>query len=490
MGLISSITSKLKGQPAYDLIQTASQQKRVEHHRRLYDYYAFDRDSILQYQQRSMGKTFKTSTIDKMQYPLLNLTKKIVDRLAVAYLVPAERYVVSTSSATDPLSQRDNMVYQKLLNTSNIHSAAKQWNRLAKLHDTVYVGVIYRNGRIEYEVMPPHALDVREKRDNYLEPEEVSFERQFGNETYTVIWTETEHRIIDEKGKMVEGLNPWGGQNLYGKIPYIPCRLKMTDDHWGEGDTELVYMNEQINILLASLDYNAIMQSHGQPVAVNMNFDGTLKTGPDVVIEANDVSKDDVMPEFKFVSPDPAIETNIKLIDWMMKQAAIMKGLSAQSMNTEISDRQSGIAKDIDLAELRERRQDDIEFLRPFEKRLFDVTRTVWNFNETDKMSEKAMFGIDFETPEPPVSPMDEVIIKEKQKALGLWSPYLDYMDEDEGIDETAAIEYVKRIIEVNQQLFPEAGGPKNVYNIGQGKRRVNIVKQADGSYAGQMEEE
>ena len=143
----------------------------------------------------------------------------------------------------------------------------------------------------------------------------------------------------------------------------------------------------------------------------------------------------------------------------MIKTAAVMKGISAQSMNTEISDRQSGVAKDIDLAELREHRRDDTEFLRPFEKRLFDITRIVWNTISKEKISKAAVFGIDFVEPEIPVSPMDDIIIKQKKMEMGLWSPVLDFIDEDEAIDENQALADVLKLIEFNRQIMKKSDG-------------------------------
>jgi len=457
------ITSKLKGTPTFKYADIVEEQDRLTHHGKLYDYYMFNRDAIYNHVVSAMKGTFKAQTIAKMQFPFYNLTKKVIDRLAVAYLEPAERYVVvptakktegtETMALTDPRAERDNMLYQAILHGSNINAAAKQWNRLAKLHDTVYVEVSGWNGKIEYDVHPPQTLSVIESRMSYLEPSAVKYDKTFGGETHTIVWTPTEHKILNEDGEMPPDLNPWGGENKYGLIPLIPCRLKMTDDHWGEGDTELVYLNEKLNIAIASLFFNGLMQSHGQPVAINMNFPEEFSSGPDKVIEINDVQKDDIQPSFGFAHPNPAIGDNIKLIDWMIKQAAVMKGISAQSMNTEISDRQSGVAKGVDLAELREHRRDDIEFLRPFEKRLFDVTRRVWNTLNTEKISESAVFGIDFVEPQIPVAPMDDVIIKEKKMAMGMWSPVLEFIDEDEAIGEDQALAEALKMAEWNRRL-------------------------------------
>ena len=465
------VKSKLAGNPAYEPENIKEEQERLVDFRKLYDFYIFDRQRVLDYVKIAMKATFKATTIAQMQFPLYNLTKKIINQLAVAYLEPATRYVVvpkatqtqgtETIQIGDKKAEQDNDIYQEILALSNINSASKDWNRLAKLLTTVYVGVMYREGKIEYELFPPHSIEVKAQDDDYLEPALVQYDRKFGKETLTYVWTPTEHRIVDKDNRMVESLNPWVGVNKYGVIPFLPCRLSVPGDHWGEGDTELVSVNEKIDILIASMVYNAIMQSHSQPFGVNLHLDdreaGELQTGPGRVIEVNDVSKEDALPSFEFVTPQPAIEANVRAIDWMLKALALSKGLSAQSVSPEVSE-SSGVSKMVDLNELRERRRDDVEFLRPFEKRLFDITRIVWNTNEEKQISDDAVFGIDFVEPELPMTAKEELEIKEKKMALGLYSPVQDMCDEDEGIDEEQAMAYIMKNMQWNQMIQKARG--------------------------------
>jgi hypothetical protein len=144
----------------------------------------------------------------------------------------------------------------------------------------------------------------------------------------------------------------------------------------------------------------------------------------------------------------------MKQIDWMVKVAAMMRGLPAEAVSTE-TKAQSGSAKAIDNWELLELRKDDIEWLRRFEKSLFDVTRIVWNLhNPGKKISDAAQFGIDFELPEAPVAEADDIAVKKEKMALGLWTPVMDMIDEAEGIDEETA----KGLIAKNMELLKELG--------------------------------
>jgi hypothetical protein len=234
--------------------------------------------------------------------------------------------------------------------------------------------------------------------------------------------------------------------------------MRETENYWGEGDTQLVDVNEKINVLLVNTFDNAIMQSHGQPFAVNLGSEGTLKTGPRHVIEANNVRSDMVTPSFSFVQPQPAITETTQLIDWMIKTVCVSRGLPAFSVSTDVSA-QSGAAKAIDSQELYEMRKDDIEILRKFEKDLYEITRIVWNtHNPGRKIDESMTFCIEFEEPEAPESEKDRWAVNLMKLQVGAWSPVDEFIDEDEGIDEAAALKIVRENLAIRNELNDEYG--------------------------------
>ena len=459
--LRSPLARVMKMEEKYDPVKKG-------HFQRLYDYYVNDQKQIKLYTQGSMKILFKQDTINKMLLPYFNITRRIINRLCVAYKVAAERYIIvprtvsETESKTEMIPdlgmQKAQDNYQLLLEGSNINSRAKEWHRLSKLLDTVYVQAIWRGDHLEYDVFPPHKLMVKENADNYLLADEVSYDLTTPTgDTQRVFWSIDEHWITDQQGRPVAGRNPWNGVNKYGILPFAILRLREVENHWGEGDTQLVDINEKINILLASLNFNAIMQSHGQAVAINMDVEGQFQTGPDKVITAKNVPGDQTA-SFAFVSPQPAIDSNVKLIDWMIKTAAMSRGLPAASVSIDETP-QSGAAKAIDNIELFEIREDDLEYLRPFEKQLFEVSRVIWNYEQPDKkIAEDAEFGVDFVKPEPPMTRDEEMKYKKALMEFGLWTPVMDAIDEDEGIDEEQALAFVRRNLEIRNELNDQYG--------------------------------
>lgn len=232
MAFLANITDKIRGaQMPYSKVvgsfRSLEEQKRVKHFQRLYDYYTGDMDRIRFYLSQAMQeKQFKAETLGKMQLPHIDVVRKIVNRTSLAYKTPAERYIVE---------EKPNENYQLLLESSNINQQAKTWNRLAKVLDTVYVAPFWRTDHIEYEIFPPHLVTIEEDPKNYLEPLSVTYQMESGGKTVFVYWSKEYNYMLDENGKRMPQDGNTDGTNPYGLLPFIPCRLRPCDNHWGEG---------------------------------------------------------------------------------------------------------------------------------------------------------------------------------------------------------------------------------------------------------------
>jgi len=444
-------TSTVKSQmPANDIVESSEafvEIRRKDHFQKLWDYYMQDAEEIEAYLIAAMKKTFKTNTIEKMQLPKRLFVHKIIHRLALAYKYSAYRYL-------DEEAQDDK--YQEMIEGSNIQMKAKEWNRLAKLLDTVYVVPVFRDEHIEYEIIPPHLITVKESEENFLIPESVTIPIAHGpNDMRYDYWTKDEHYALDSNGRRISDPENPDGKNPYGLLHYIPCRLKDTEDHWGEGDTNLVEANEMANILLASTYFNAIMGSHGQPIAINMNLDpkNPPTLGPDSIIAAENVDKDMYPPSFDYAKSGSDIAAALAMVDYIAKTAAMDRGIPPSSFSID-TDIQSGYAKEIDNLELMENRQDDIEALRVFERKLFYATIAVWNYHQPGKkIDPNSTFGVDFEDPSMPKTTDEELKQKEFDYKWGISSPVEEVVDTDSGIDEVKAEEIIRKNLELTQSI-------------------------------------
>jgi hypothetical protein len=324
--------------------------------------------------------------------------------------------------------------------------------------DTCHVQVVWRNDRIEYDVFPSHLLTVQEKEEDYLKPKAVLARYvkadDKGEDRLVYKYEDDEvKQVLSDEGKAVQTED-----NPYGVLTFVVLRVRETENYWGEGDSELVHANENINVNLVNADDNFIMQSHGQAFGVNLGLKGNLKTGPRHIIEADSVDASMTTPSFQFVQPESTVQAAMEYIDWKIKEICIQRGLPPFSVSTE-NKAESGAAKAIDTIELMELRQDDITALKEFEYELFEVTKAVWNYhNPTKKINDEMRFAIDFEEQDMPVSEVEDLKAKAMKLNMGLWTPVEEFVDEDSGVDEEAALKIVQNNLTLRNELNDEFG--------------------------------
>ena len=145
-------------------------------------------------------------------------------------------------------------------------------------------------------------------------------------------------------------------------------------------------------------------------------------------------------------------------IDWLIKEICVQRGLPPFSVSTD-AVATSGASKIMDNLELMEIRQDDIEILKEFEYKLYEITRAVWNFhNPGKKLDEKMRFAVEFEDQTAEPTELEELNAKKIKVGLGLWTPVEDFIDPDNGVDEAMALEMVKQNLAIRNELNDEYG--------------------------------
>ena len=95
----------------------------------LYDYYVSDREEIIAYLEDSIRTVLGSEIILKREwlYDYVNITKKVIDALAVVYKEPADRYITSESE----LDKTPKTDYLLRILPENINTLDKQAHRFA-----------------------------------------------------------------------------------------------------------------------------------------------------------------------------------------------------------------------------------------------------------------------------------------------------------------------------------------------------------------------
>jgi hypothetical protein len=131
--------------------QIEQNQKRILEQEKIYNYYIGDKDAILGYLNEVQEITFDSDTIRDFQKVFINITKKVINKLANVYKKPADRYFVNSDGAYN--EDLTNM-YNSFL-PDNINSIDKQALRFAKGLNTSLTYVGFKD-KIIYKVLPSH----------------------------------------------------------------------------------------------------------------------------------------------------------------------------------------------------------------------------------------------------------------------------------------------------------------------------------------------
>ena len=451
----------------------------------LYSYYSGDSIGIKQYLAEAIKKVLGNEIIidNEWLYDFVNVTKKMIDRLAVIYREPADRYITGEEGEDNqPLTD---YLYEIL--PEDINTKDKKAHRFAKLFNTSLTQIYFdkNTGKIGLNIEPSHKLKVKTDYDDPYKITEVSYEKYFLNkvgkeELFTVVWNKDEHYKVDTDGKKYpvgdneDMKNPFKDEDDEGVIPFPYLMLDEGEDFWGIGQDDLVNVNEVVNFLLTFLLNDAIvLGTSGTLLAVNLDLikKGEEKGGAKKVrvgrrhpIVVDGVRTDMQTPSLSYVSSDPLIIEIQNSIDYRIKQIAVLKGLNPNTILSEIKDT-SDYQKMMDAVEMLEVRRDDVEPCRAFEKRRFEVIKAVNNAAEKDselkskfklqKIDWDAELGVDFAEIVAQKS-TDEIWKDREEREKRNMGSAIDWlMEEDPDIDEEQAQEILDSNKVINSTQKP-----------------------------------
>lgn len=118
------------------------------------------------------------------------------------------------------------------------------------------------------------------------------------------------------------------------------------------------------------------------------------------------------------------------------------EGLSAQSGSVDVAS-ESGVKREMDEVELKEKRENYKETLYAFEIDLLNKIRMVWNeYNPTNQIAD-GEFDITFSEEQSTETVQDKIARREMEKKFGL-KDEVDFVMEDFEISEAEAIQHIK----------------------------------------------
>ena len=394
-------------------------------------------DSQLERLEEQLNQLF--SDPSSMVKVCLNIVKKVINNLAQTYKEPPIR--------TLDASEKDQKLYSDLIEQSAFDVKMKQASRYVKLLKTILIRPVFRNEKIDLDILTGNLLDV--KTGDTPEILEKILITNYGTSdkvediTYSY-WTPETWKRLDYRGNTLEEAD-----NPYKIPPFIPLfdYPPPSSAFWLPGGEDLISLQETINLKLTDLNYLISCQSFGVGYIKGSQGGANLKVDPGSLVELPENG------EIGFESQKAQIKEVVEAIDKLIKWGCVSHGLSAASMSTDASEA-SGLSKLVDKSELTEMRQDDVALFRGYEKQIFNVMRTVHNTHSSQKLSESATLSIDFADPKQKLSDKEQAQADDLKIAQGVLSPVDILMRDNPDLESREdALAHLMKIKEENRLL-------------------------------------
>lgn len=382
----------------YDNLSTL---RKEETRKRLDFFYDDQLDHVYQELEKSFSEP------EKFQLACLNITKKIIKNLAQTYTTPPKRTLDGSDS--------DKELYQTITEECSLDVKMKQASRLVKLLKTILIRPVWRNGKIDLDILTGDIVDV-ETGDT---PEDLIkvLVTNYGNSnkiddvTYSY-WTKDLYQKLDHRGNILEE-----SKNPYGVIPFIPIwDYSPHSDFWLPGGDDLISLQEAVNNKLVDLLHLMRFQSFGVGWIKGTTGGGFQRLDAGSLVELPENG------ELGFESQQAKITEVLDAIDRLIKWAGLSNGLSSDFIK-QSSTQESGLSKLVSNKELEELRRDDIELFRKYEKSLFELIKKIWNTHNTKKLSEACSLALDFDDGEGVTTPKEQAETWQILMTLGVASP-------------------------------------------------------------------
>ena len=449
---------------------------RKDEQEKQYRYYSGDFYNIKRLLVAALEITYSSEDVEEMQLELINITEKIINQMCVVYLEPAQRTIVVGGEISDELTDYYNSILPMDVNTAD-----KFAHRIAKLHNTSLTHITFENGKFKYTILPSYLYDIKQDAKKLLE---VSYEKMYDDEWYKVFWTDTKHYRMDAFMNKAQPVPGGDGTNPFKVMPFPVLRMKNCVDFWGEGQNDLINVNEQTNVLLTKLvNSDVIMGTEGTVLGINLELNkaGTEESGEKKVrtgrrhpITVNNVGTEMVQPSLNHVTSDPHIVDTQRMIDWYIRMISVFKGLNPNAVFGQIKDT-SDFQKIMDASEQVEIRKDDVDPCRVYEQERFEITKTMNNtLLDTEEglqeIPEDAELRVNFAEVEVQKTPQDLRDDRDWRLEKNLTTLIQILKDDDPDLTDDEAEQILEKNKESNSAL------------VGKTSRFESLIKQNEGN--------
>ena len=372
-------------------------------------------------------KYFKAKIIKKVPIANVNITKRIIDRISLVFMIPPIRTVADGKDR----KHLDNKYFR------GINTKMQRVEKLVNLIELAVIHPIAKDGKIEYELITKF---VPIYDDDPLVPVGITYPLNDPlNNMTTEMWAYCDEETTFKynfKSNLQEKIDQ--RDHKYGLLPFhfafkegVPEeRFLNVDIDW-----ELITTNLELNMIETSRNANIQFQSFGWMWATGYNMPKDLTIGPEVITKVGEGGSMGVLSP-----PDTAqsVETSI---NGKYKRLAQNKHLSVQFVDGTTAE--SGVAIRLRNQELQDERSGDVVVWRQVEEHLFEINKAVAREDLKKNIGED--FQVDFNETQEILSTVEQDAHDANDIKLGLIdnADILMRRDPDKFPDREAAIAHL-----------------------------------------------
>ena len=311
--------------------------------------------------ERYTKKYFSSTLSHKVPIANVNITKRIIDRISLVYMVAPKREYTDPD-IVDYFVEKD-FKMQRL-------------ERFTNLLDSCLVKVTFRNGLLDYDIIhdfEPMFGDDPLRPIGYTYPLSTKSEVLDTTPELFAYWDMENTFIYDRNGKIYDDADNPEHINFYGMLPFVEC-FREGRPEYAYLDTEpvndIIKTNTVVNVAETNKSANIHFQSFGYIYANGSQIDKKdLQIGQDQIYYLG------VDGTLNVTSPPnsvPALTDSIKESYKMLAQNYHLPTSFADGTTAE-----SGVALRLRNQELQDDKKSDIVKWNDVEKNIFDVERQV-----------------------------------------------------------------------------------------------------------------
>ena len=315
---------------------------------------------------------FSSNMLEKIVTGNINITKRIIDRISLVYMIP-------------PIRTYTNENFPEILMHKDLK--LQRLERMTNLLDGLLFKPCWRiddkgQGHIEYDIIfdyePLFYGDDPLKPDAYIYPINMKASVLSDEAEQFAYWDKDNHFIFDKNSKIYSNEDNPDMINPYGVLPFLESYRDGKPEYSYmdvDASTDLIQTNLAINVAETNKNANVMFQSFGYMYVNGAGIDkDVMEIGQDKI---NYLGIDGTINIVAPPNSVPALDESVKSSYKMLSQnyhlpVSFVEGTTAES----------GVALRLRNQELQDDRKSDVMKWREFEKELFELERLIYAVEE------------------------------------------------------------------------------------------------------------